>query len=135
MSAKTSLLRGPKLLKAKSRTVTRSMTTGTAICTVPRGARLVGAIISGTASNAGTTATLGIGTTADPATELATANVLAAGVGGGGFIGFDVTAATVLAADTKIYVIYAESGAASNAGAWVLTLLYTEGNDIANDDE
>ena len=133
MSDKTSVLRGPKEVKAKSRTVTRSMTTGTALCTVPRGARLLGVILTGTASDAGTTATLQFGTSVT-STELSAAeNVLAAGKGNGGFIGFDATASAAMTAETKIYVIYAETGAASAAGAWVATVLYTEGNDIADD--
>lgn len=132
MSDKTSLLRGPKALRAKTRSVTRAMTTGTALCSVPKGSRLIGAFIQGTASDAGTSATVSFGSSSN-ANEYGAANVLAAGVGGGGFFAFDPTAETVVTADTKIYAIYAESGTASNAGAWTVTIIYTDGNKINSD--
>ena len=133
MADKTSVMRGPKEVKAKSRSVLRTMTAGTALCTVPRGARLLGVILTGVASDATVSATVQFGTSAT-STELSAAeSVLAAGKGNGGFIGFDATASTPLAAETKIYAIYAESGTASANGAWVATILYTEGNDIADD--
>lgn len=127
---KESLLRGPKPLKGKTRTVTRSMTTGTALATLPKGARFLGAIIQGTASDAGTTATVAFGNTAT-ATEFGSANVLAAGVGNGGVFVADATAQTVFTTPTVIYCIYAESGTASSVGDWTVTLVYTDGNGIA----
>ena len=130
MSSKTSVLRGPKSVVAKSRSVARTMTTGTALCTVPKGSRLLGIILTGVASDAGTTATVQFGTTAS-ANELSAAeNVLAAGKGNGGFVGLDATASSVLTVDTPIYAIYAETGAGSSTGAWVATVLYTTGNGL-----
>lgn len=126
MSSKTSVLRGPRQVMSKSRQVLRTMTTGTALCTVPAGSRLLGIIISGAASNAGTTATLQFGTNVTSTDLTAAENVLAAGKGNGGFIGIDA-AQRPLGDDTKIYVIYAETGTASDAGSWTATVLYTEG--------
>jgi hypothetical protein len=134
MSAKTSVLRGPKQVLSKSRSVTRSMTTGTALCSIPRGSRLLGITLSGVASDAGTTATIQFGTNATSTDLTAAENVLAAGKGNGGFIGFD-QAQRAESNDIKIYVIYAETGTASSVGGWVATVLYTAGNDIADDDE
>lgn len=130
MAAKESLFRGPKELRVKTRTVTRSMTTGTALAKLPKGSRFLGAIIQGTASDAGTTATVAFGNTTT-ATEFGSANVLAAGVGNGGLFVADATAQTVFTSDTTIYCIYAESGTASSAGDWTVSLLYTDGNGIA----
>lgn len=133
MSSKTSVLRGPKTVQSKSRSVERTMTTGTALCTLPRGSRLLGIILSGTASNAGTTATVQFGTSVTSTELTAAENVLAAGKGNGGFVGIDAPQRAA-ADDYKIYAIYAETGGASNAGSWIATILYTEGNDIADDD-
>lgn len=132
MSDKTSLMRGPKRMEVKTRTVTRAMTTGTALCTVPKGSRLLGVIFQGTASNAGTTATVAFGNSTT-ATEYGTANVLAAGVGNGGFFAFDATAQSVVTNDTIVYAIYAESGTAGSAGDWTVSLLYTTGNLVGRD--
>jgi hypothetical protein len=134
MAAKTSVLRGPKSIKCKTRSVARTMTTGTALCTLPRGSRLLGITISGVASNAGTTATIQFGTTTAATQLTAAENVLAAGKGAGGFIGIK-TVQRAAADDYKIYAIYAESGTASDTGAWMASIMYTEGNDIADDDE
>jgi len=133
MSVKTSVLKGPKDIRGKTRLVTRTMTTGTALATLPKGARLLGFIMQGTASNAGTTATVSFGNTTT-ATEFGTINVLAAGaVLNGWFAIADATAQTVFSTDTTIYAIYAESGTASSAGDWTVTIVYTDGN-LINDD-
>jgi hypothetical protein len=133
MSDKVSVLRGPKDAVVKTRNVTRTMTTGTALCTLPKGARILGLVLSGTASNAGTTATLSFGTTLASANEYVNAvNVLAAGVGNGVNLLSGVAGAVggVLANDTVIFAKYAETGTASGAGAWKVHVVYTVGNSI-----
>lgn len=135
MADKTSVMRGPKSLVTKTRSVARTMTTATAVATLPKGSRIVGLILNGTASDAGTTATLSVGTTTT-ANELVNAvSVLAAGSGDGSqwLKGVAGGLGTVLTSDTVIYVKYAESGTASTAGAWKLSIVYTTGN-VTNDD-
>lgn len=133
MSDKTSVLKGPKPIMSKTRNVTRSMTTGTAIMSLPKGARPLYAVISGTASDAGTSATVSIGTSAT-ATELVSGHDVKTAASGR--LAFMVTGAatsmgTVLTGvNNPIYAIYAETGTASNAGAWKVTLFYTEGNNL-----
>jgi hypothetical protein len=135
MADKSSLQRGGRSLDVKVRAVTRSMTTATAVATLPKGARIIGFILSGTASDAGTTATLSVGNTTTATEYVNAVNVLAAGVGNGTSMLVGVTGAlgSVLSSPTVIYVKYAETGAASAAGAWKLTIMYTVGNFV-NDD-
>lgn len=135
MADKTSIMRGPKMLASKTRSVARTMTTATALCTLPKGSRILALILNGTASNAGTTATLSIGTTTT-ANELVNAvSVLSGGVGNGSQVLNGVAGALgdVKTTDTVIYAKYAESGTASSAGAWKVTVVYTTGN--ITDDE
>jgi hypothetical protein len=111
------------------------MTSGTAICTIPKGARPLYATISGVASDAGTTATVSIGTSAT-ATELISGHdVKTAATGRHAFMvtGAATSMGTVVTADTVIYAKYAETGGASSNGAWKVTLFYSTGN-ITNDD-
>ena len=115
--------------------VTRTMTAGTdKAFTLPKGATLRMLILSGTASNAGTTATLSVGTTSGTPTEYVNGvSVLAAGVGNGVNVLNGVAGAlpAKVTADTPIYVKYAETGAASNAGSWTLTAVWTMGSALA----
>ena len=127
MSDKTSVQRGPKDLRVKTRTATYAMTTATMIATLPKGSRAIGAFLQGAAAGTATAATLSFGTSTS-ADEYASANVLAAGVGDGGYIPFDATANAVLTAATPIYVKYAETGGTSSTGTWVAHILYTDGN-------
>jgi hypothetical protein len=136
MSDKTSILKGPKDVVVKTRNVARTMTSSTAVATLPKGSRILGFVLSGTASNAGTTATLSVGSTSANANEYVNAaNVLAAGVGNGVQLlnGVASGVGAVLSVDTTIYVKYAETGGASSAGAWKLHILYTQSNHV-NDD-
>jgi hypothetical protein len=135
MASITSFLRGPKSVQCKTRNVTRSMTTGTAIATLPKGSRILGYVLSGVASNAGTTANLSFGTTATATEHVSAVNALAAGVGNGVSILVGVAGAVgaVLTSETVIYAKYAETGGASSAGAWKVHIVYTTGN-VTNDD-
>lgn len=116
-------------INSKSFSVTRSMTAGTdRAFYVTRGCRILGFILQGTASDAGSTATLSIGTTSGTPTEYVNAvNVLTGGVGDGNqFLkGVAGVAGVKLTVDTLFYVKYAETGTASGNGAWTLTVIYT----------
>lgn len=135
MTDKVSVIRGPKDVVVKTRSVARTMTTGTALATLPKGSRILALVLSGVASNAGTTATLSFGSTTTSNEYVSAVNALAAGVGNGVNVLSGVAGAVgaVLTADTVIYAKYAESGTASSAGAWKVHIVYTTGN-ILNDD-
>ena len=118
-----------KPVLVKSASVTRSMTAGTdAVFVLPAGAKVLAFILSGTASDAGTSATLSVGTTSGTPTEYVNAqSVLAAGAGNGVNVLKGVTGALAskLTADKIVYVKYEESGTASTAGSWTLHVVYT----------
>lgn len=135
MADKTSVLRGPKDVSCKTRSVARTMTTGTALATIPKGSRILALVLSGTASDAGTTATLSFGNTTTATEYVSAQSVLAAGAGDGVQVLKGVSSAVggVLTADTTIYAKYAETGTASAAGAWEVHIIYTTGN-VTNDD-
>lgn len=132
--AGTPLTQQSKDLQVKQFAVTRTMTTGTDNAfTLPAGSRIIGFVLSGTASNATVSATLSVGTTSGTPTEYVNGvSVLAAGVGNGVNLLSGVAGAVgvQLTADTQIYVKYAESGTASNAGAWTLYCLYVTGSGL-----
>lgn len=137
MADKTSVMRGPKSPVVKTRVVSRTMTAATQIATLPKGARILMLVLRGTASDAGTTATLSFGTTTS-ANELVNAqSVLSAGAGNGVNVLKGVTGLTgagaVATKDTPIFALYAETGTASTAGAWQVDIVYTTGN-VTNDD-
>lgn len=134
MSDKTSLLRGPKSMSVKTRLVTRAMSTATVVATLPKGARILGFVLSGVASDAGTSSVLNIGSTSAATQYVNTADLLAAGVGDGVQLikGVAGGVGAVLTVDTPIYVKVTEVGTASTAGAWKLHIIYTTGN-ITND--
>lgn len=135
MADKLSVMRGGRSLQAKRRSVTTAMTTATQVATLPRGSVILGFVLSGIASNAGTTATLSIGSSTTANEYVNAANVLAAGVGNGvnllsgvaGAVGGST--AIPSQSDMPIYVKYAETGTASNAGGWKLWIVYTTGNE------
>lgn len=137
MADKTSVLRGGKGLQTKVRVVSRTMTTGTQIATLPKGARLIGYMLAGVASDAATTATVSLGTTAANSNEhVSGADVKTAASGRGPTLLPFVSGAgnaAVPTADTPIFAKYAETGTASTVGGWVVTIMYTTGN-ITNDD-
>jgi hypothetical protein len=111
-----------KGVQARRVQATRADTTARLVAQLPGDASIVGIKISGTASNAGTTATLSVGTTST-ATELINAqSVLAAGLPTGMIGVMDLPATT---APKNIYVKYAESGTASSAGgAWDVVIFF-----------
>lgn len=132
MSDKTSVIRGPKDVLSKTRNLTRTMTTGTQVATLPKGSRILYFVVEGTASNAGTTATIGIGNTSSANQYVTGFDVKTAATGNGPTMPVMVagTGGVVLTVDTPIYFIYAESGTASSAGAWKVSILYTTGNAL-----
>lgn len=136
MAAQGSVLRGPKSVVAKTRTVTRLNTTAVNIMNLPKGARILYFLITGTASDAATTATLGVGNTSAANQYFTGFDVKTVATGKGP--SFPVLASNsayggVPTADTQIWAIYAETGTASTVGTWKVTCVYTTGN-ITNDD-
>jgi hypothetical protein len=117
-----------KLPMVKVFQVTRTMTAGTdRAFVIPKNAIIMGYVLSGIASNAGTTATLSIGTTSGtPVEHVNAVNVLAAGSGNGVTLLNGVANALVgkAASDTIVYVKYAETGGASSTGSWNLYCVY-----------
>lgn len=135
MADKTSVMRGPKSPVVKTRVVSRTMTAATQIATLPKGARILMLVLRGTASDAGTTATLSFGTSTS-ANELVSAfDVKGSGsgvrvlAGVTGLAGFGAVATK----DTPIFALYAETGTASANGAWQVDIVYTTGN-VTDDD-
>lgn len=108
--------------------VTRTMTTGTdKAFIIPKNCQIIGYVLSGLASNAGTTATLSVGTTsATPVEHVNAVSVLAGGVGNGVTLLNGVAGAVggKLLVDTAVFVKYAETGGASSAGNWTLWVVY-----------
>lgn len=132
MSAKSSVMRGPKDILTKTVAVARTNTTAFVGCTLPKGSRLVGFVLVGTASNAGTSATISIGTSST-STELVAAHDVKTAASGNGPVLLASVAGThgvVYTTDKPIYFKYAESGTASSAGAWIVEVLHTTGNGI-----
>lgn len=134
MSDKVSVLRGPRPLAIKTRNVLRTMTTGTALCTLPKGSRILWILVEGVASDAVTTATLGFGTTVAAANLVTGFDVKTVATGRGPSFPTSVSGAmgVVYPTDTTVYAIYAETGGASTVGNWKVSIGYTDGN-LLND--
>lgn len=135
MADKTSILKGPKAVRTKIRSISRTNTTAVALATLPKGSRILGFLINGVASDAATTGVLSFGstTTATEYVNAADVKTAAAGVGPTLLPGVSGILGTVLTVDTVIYGKYAETGTASTVGSWKVAIIYTDGN-IANDD-
>lgn len=141
MADKTSQLKGGKSVQVKRRLISRSMTTATQLATLPRGSVILGFILSGSHSDAGTTATVSIGSSTNANEFVNGQSVLSAGAGDGvnllkgvaGAVGLMPAGGIPTTAATQVWAIYAETGTASTVGSWVVHILYTTGNDI-NDD-
>lgn len=119
-----SLFRDTKLGYVKTVTVDRTMTTATEIAKLPRGTRVLGFIINGVASNAGTTATLSIGDSVASNEFVSGASVAT------GYTNFvsavkSTDMGTVLADDISVYAKYAETGTPSTAGSWQVSILFS----------
>lgn len=122
-----SLFRDTKLAYVKTVSVDRTMTTATEIAKLPRGSRILGFIVNGVASDAGTTATLSFGSTTSSNEFVNAFSVLA------GYTNWvnDVDSAatgTILANDTSVYAKYAETGTVSANGAWQVSILFSQAN-------
>lgn len=115
---------------AKYGTLARTDTTAKELFGLPKGAVIVGIyVIGAAASDAGTTATIGIGSTTSANEYMTGYDVKTAATGegmniaGGAAVGSAL--ATPITADTSVYGIYAETGTASTAGgAWTIKVEY-----------
>jgi hypothetical protein len=92
--------------------VARTDTSAKTLCFVPKGATIVAYQFQGTLSDAGTTATLDVGTSADADAIIDATDVLTVA----GAVGVPAVVQSELTADTKITGTYTESGTASTAG-------------------
>lgn len=135
MADKASVLKGPKDILSKCRTLARTETTAVQKATLPKGSRILGFVLRGRASDAGTTATVSIGSSSAANQFVNAADVKTAAAGNGptwlpsvaGSIG------QVLTADTQIWFKYAETGGASTVGNWFIDIVFTFGNLIDDD--
>lgn len=122
---------GGKDAKVKTRAVGRS-TSAVALAKLPKGARIIAMVLTGTASDSATSASLSFGTSAT-ATELVNAYDVKTAANGQGPSLLPSNGAAkfggVLATDTVIYYKYAEVGAASN-GSWNVHIVYTDGETV-----
>jgi hypothetical protein len=111
----------------KAFSVARTDTVASIKAVIPGDATIINVMIYGTASNAGTTATLSVGTTST-ATEIVNAQDVKTAGGlirptsnvGGLFAVENIPIST----DIQLYAKYAETGAASSAGAWTVLIEY-----------
>lgn len=119
-----SLFRDTKLAYVKTVTVDRTMTAATEIAKLPKGTRVLGFIINGVASDAGSTATISIGDTTS-ANEFVNGASVATGYTN--FINAvdSVDMGTVLSTDISVYAKYAETGTASTTGSWQVSILFS----------
>lgn len=111
-------------------TLARTDTTAKELFGLPKGAIIIGIyVIGAAASNAGTTATIGIGSTTSANEYMTGYDVKTAATGegynvaGGAAVGSAM--ATPIASDLPVYGIYAESGVASSSGGdWTIKVEY-----------
>lgn len=134
-STKIGTTQGGKALQTKRRYALRTMTTATQLCTLPRGSVILGFLLSGTASDAATTATLSLGSTTTSNEYVSAFDVKGSGSGNRLLAGVTGAIGKVPAgnipnnSNMPIWAKYAETGTASTVGDWVVTVLYTTGND------
>lgn len=117
-------------LLAKLGSIARTDTTAKTLFGLPKSARIVGIYVIGSAvSDAATTATIGIGSTASANEYMASYDVKTAATGEGyspaGAAAVGSALATPVTSDINVYGIYAESGTASTTGGpWVVKVEY-----------
>jgi hypothetical protein len=119
----------PRATQTKLAAMTYADTTARELFVLPKNAVIVGIyVIGATASNAATTGTLSIGSSATATEYMSGFDVKTAadGVGynpaGGKAVGSAM--ATPLTTDVHVYGIYAETGAGASAGAWTIKIEY-----------
>jgi len=119
-----------KPVHSKVFAVARTDTTGTLKCVLPADATILDFLITGVASDAGTTATLSLGSTSASSNEYVNAQDVKTA---GGAIRPTTTYKNTalpnlenipLSGDLKIYAKYAESGTASTVGSWTVIVYF-----------
>jgi hypothetical protein len=101
--------------------VARTDTSAKDLCLIPKGATIVGTVLMGDVSDAGTTATINVGTSGDPDAFIDDTDVLTVSSASAA----PAVAQGELLADTLVQGIYAESGGASTAGGdWTVGIGY-----------
>jgi len=119
-----------KMVRVKTKAVGRS-TTAVALAKIPKGARIIAMVLTGTVAAGGSAATLSFGTTTT-STELVNAYDVftAANAQGPSLLPSNGAAkfGDVLTKDTVIYYKFAETGT-NTSGAWNVHIVYTDGNN------
>lgn len=113
----------------KAFAVARTDTTGTLKCVLPADATILDFLITGAASNAGTTATISLGSTTTATEWLTATDVRTAGGAVRPTTTYVNTALPNLinfpaTTDVKIFAKYTETGGASSAGSWIILVYY-----------
>lgn len=114
----------------KTGSIARTDTTAKGLFGLPKDAIIVGIyVVGGTASNAATTATIGIGSTASANEYMTGFDVKTAATGEGynpaGAAAVGSALYSKLTSDITVYGIYAETGTASSAGGpWYVKVEY-----------
>lgn len=114
----------------KMGSIARTNTTAVDLFSLPKDAIIVGIyVIGGVASNAGTTATIGIGSSVSANEYMTGYDVKTAATGEGyspaGAAAVGSALGTKLTADRSVWGIYAETGTASNTGGpWIVKVEY-----------
>jgi hypothetical protein len=123
----TALIPAAKDVVCKAFSVARTDTTAALKCVLPADASIIAIYIAGTASDAGTSATISLGTTTT-SNELVNAQDVK---GAGTYIRPTIVGTAVmqtenlpLGSDIQIYAKYAESGTASTVGSWKVVVEY-----------
>lgn len=107
--------------------VARTDTTAALKALLPADASIINIDIFGTASDAGTTATLSIGTSATSTEIINAQSVLTGGkvaITTAWSANYPNTQPVPVVGDIKLYAKYAETGTASTAGAWTVVVYY-----------
>lgn len=117
----------PRSVKSKFFSIARTDTTAAIKAWLPKDSFIVGMwVIGSAASDAGTAATIDVGTSATSTELLASFDVKTAATGEGfvqaGAAAVGSAFASRRTADTPIYAKYTESGTASAAGAWTVRI-------------
>ena len=119
----------PRATEAKLFQIARTDTTATQFATLPKYAVIVGEyVIGAVASDATTSASISVGTTATSNELIATFDVKTAATGEGyspaGAAAVGSAMATVLTVDTPVYGKYTSSGAETTGGPWTVKIEY-----------
>lgn len=126
-----SLFRDTRGVSSKTITIARTNTTAFEALKIPKGSRILAIVSNSTLeSNAQTTATISVGTTATANEWISAADVKTTASGKGSVLlnGTGTPGGVPLTVDATIYAKYAETGTASTTGGpWRVTIFFNPG--------